>query len=171
MICIVTLKDIFKSVCDHISDVTELPLEDSDTEEPVVRPSFKIFMDTVNTGFYSSGLRQVKVYFNIYFYSSDRKHSKSEIMEIEDKIAFSFLEPFYITVERTSGTRSQNSYKDEFCYTEEECAVYADDLEFEKVDDGIMNCSFNFEIGTEFIDETDIETMEKLETNERLEEF
>ena len=150
MICIVTLKDIFKSVCDHISDITELPLEDSDTEEPVVRPSFKIFMDTVNTGFYSSGLRQVKVYFNIYFYSSDRKHSKSEIMEIEDKIAFSFLEPFYI---------------------KDECAVYIDDLEFEKVDDGIMNCSFNFEMGTEFIDETDIETMEKLETKERLEEF
>ena len=150
MICIVTLKDIFKSVCDHISDITELPLEDSDTEEPVVRPSFKIFMDTVNTGFYSSGLRQVKVYFNIYFYSSDRKHSKSEIMEIEDKIAFSFLEPFYI---------------------KDECAVYIDDLEFEKVDDGIMNCSFNFEIGTEFIDETDIETMEELETNERWEEF
>ena len=150
MICIVTLKDIFKSVCDHISDVTELPLEDSDTEEPVVRPSFKIFMDTVNTGFYSSGLRQVKVYFNVYFYSSDRKHSKSEIMEIEDKIAFSFLEPFYI---------------------KDECAVYIDDLEFEKVDDGIMNCSFNFEIGTEFIDETDIETMEELETRERWEEF
>ena len=150
MICIVTLKDIFKSLCDHISDVTELPLEDSDIEEPVVRPSFKIFMDTVNTGFYSSGLRQVKVYFNIYFYSSDRKHSKSEIMEIEDKIAFSFLEPFYI---------------------KEECAVYIDDLEFEKVDDGIMNCSFNFEIGTEFIDETDIETMHELKTNERLEEF
>ena len=150
MICIVTLKDIFKSLCDHISDVTELPLEDSDIEEPVVRPSFKIFMDTVNTGFYSSGLRKVKVYFNIYFYSSDRKHSKSEIMEIEDKIAFSFLEPFYI---------------------KDECTVYIDDLVFEKVDDGIMNCSFNFEIGTEFIDETDIETMEELETKERLEEF
>ena len=147
MIYIVTLKDIFKSVCDHISDVTELPIEDSDTEEPVVRPSFKIFMDTVNTGFYSSALRQVKVYFNIYFYSSDRKHSKSEIMEIEDKIAFSFLEPFYI---------------------KEECAMYIDDLEFEKVEDGIMNCSFNFEIGTEFIDETDIETMEELEIKEEL---
>ena len=150
MINIVTLKDIFKSVCVHISAVTELPLEDSDTEEPVVRPSFKIFMDTVNTGFFSSALRQIKVYFNVYFYSSDRKHSKSEIMEIEDKIAFSFLEPFYI---------------------KEECAVYIDDLEFEKVDDGIMNCSFNFEIGTEFIDETDIETMQELKTNERLEEF
>ena len=150
MINIVTLKDIFKSVCAHISAVTELPLEDSDTEEPVVRPSFKIFMDTVNTGFFSSALRQIKVYFNVYFYSSDRKHSKSEIMEIEDKMAFSFLEPFYI---------------------KGECAVYIDDLEFEKVDDGIMNCSFNFEIGTEFIDETDIETMEKLETKERSEEF
>ena len=150
MINIVTLKDIFKSVCAHISAVTELPLEDSDTEEPVVRPSFKIFMDTVNTGFFSSALRQIKVYFNVYFYSSDRKHSKSEIMEIEDKIAFSFLEPFYI---------------------KGECAVYIDDLEFEKVDDGIMNCSFNFEIGTEFIDETDIETMQELKTNERLEEF
>ncbi len=150
MINIVTLKDIFKSVCAHISAVTELPLEDSDTEEPVVRPSFKIFMDTVNTGFFSSALRQIKVYFNVYFYSSDRKHSKSEIMEIEDKMAFSFLEPFYI---------------------KGECAVYIDDLEFEKVDDGIMNCSFNFEIGTEFIDETDIETMHELKTNERLEEF
>ena len=147
MIVIVTLKDIFKSVCNHISTVTELPLEDSDTEEPVVRPSFKIFMDTVNTGFYSSALRQVRVYFNVYFYSSDRKRSKSEIMEIEDKIAFSFLEPFYI---------------------KEECAVYIDDLEFEKVDNGIMNCSFNFEIGTEFIDESDIETMEELEIKEEL---
>lgn len=142
MIYIVTLKDIFKSLCDHISDVTELPLVDSNLEEPVIRPSFKIFMDMVNTGLYSSSLRQVKVYFNIYFYASDRKHSKSEIMDIEDKIAFSFLEPFYI---------------------KEECAVYIDDLEFEKVDDGIMNCSFDFEIATEFIDEAGIETMYELE--------
>ncbi len=120
-------------------------------------------MNTVHTGFYSSALRQVKVYFNIYFYVKDRKHSKAEIMDIEDKIAFSFLEPFYITTDRTSGTRSQNSPEDEFCYSEDKCAVYIDDLEFEKVEDGIMNCSFDFEIATEFIDEAGIETMYELE--------
>ncbi len=63
----ITLKDIFKAVCNHISEVTRLPLVDGDLEEPVVRPSFKIFMNTVNTGFFSSSLRYVKVYFNIYF--------------------------------------------------------------------------------------------------------
>lgn len=142
MISIVTLKDIFTAVRQHISDVTEMPVEDSDLEEPVVRPSFKIFMNTVYTGFYSSALRQARVYFNIYFYAKDRKHSKAEIMDIADKIAFSFLEPFRI---------------------KEECAVYIDDLEFEKVEDGIMNCSFDFEIATEFIDEAGIETMYELE--------
>lgn len=98
-------------------------------------------MDTVNTGLYSSGLRQVKVYFNCYYYVKNEKHSKSEIYEIEDKLAFSFLEPLQI---------------------KDTCAVYVDDLEFEKVEDGILNCSFNFEIATEFIDESNIETMEEL---------
>lgn len=149
MIFIVTLKDIFKSVCDHISENTSIPLADSDLEEPVERPVFKIFMDTVNTGFYSSGLRQVKVYFNCYYYAKNQKHSKSEIYEIEDRLAFSFLEPFEI---------------------KEGCVIYIDDLEFEKVDDGILNCSFDFEIGTEFIDESALEPMEELGINEKLEE-
>lgn len=141
MIDIVTLKDIYKAVCNHISNVANIPVVDSDLEEPVIRPSFKIFMDTVNTGLYSSGLRQVKVYFNCYYYVKNEKHGKSEIYEIEDKLAFSFLEPLQI---------------------KDTCAVYVDDLEFEKVEDGILNCSFNFEIATEFIDESNIETMEEL---------
>lgn len=141
MIDIVTLKDIYKAVCNHISNVANIPVVDSDLEEPVIRPSFKIFMDTVNTGLYSSGLRQVKVYFNCYYYVENEKHSKSEIYEIEDKLAFSFLEPLQI---------------------KDTCAVCVDDLEFEKVEDGILNCSFNFEIATEFIDESNIETMEEL---------
>lgn len=144
MIDIVTLKDIFRAVCDHISETTSIPLVDGDLEEPVERPSFKVLMDTVNTGLYSSGLRQVKVYFNIYYYAKNQKHSKSEIYEIEDKLAFSFLEPFQI---------------------KEHCLVYIDDIQFEKVDDGILNCSFNFEIATEFIDESNIETMEDLHIN------
>lgn len=119
----VTLKDIFKSVCNHITQTTKLPILDADIEEPVDRAVFKIFMDTVKTGFYSSGLRQVKVYFNVYFYANDRKHSKSEIYEVEDKLAFSFLEPLEI---------------------KDSCFVYVDDLEFEKVKDGILNCSFDF---------------------------
>ncbi len=141
MIDIVTLKDIYKAVCNHISNAANIPVVDSDLEEPVIRPSFKIFMDTVNTGLYSSGLRQVKVYFNCYYYVKNEKHSKSEIYEIEDKLAFSFLVPLQI---------------------KDTCAVYVDDLEFEKVEDGILNCSFNFEIATEFIDESNIETMEEL---------
>lgn len=149
MISIITLKDIFKSVCDHISEVTNISLADSDLGEPVTRPSFKVFMDTVNTGFYSSGLRQVKVYFTCYYYAKNQKHSKSEIYEIEDKLSFSFLEPLQI---------------------KDTCAVYVDDVEFEKVEDGILNCSFNFEIGTEFIDESAFEPIEELVMNEGLEE-
>lgn len=144
MISIVTLKDIFKSVCNHITEVTNITLADSDLEEPVERPVFKIFMDTVKTGFYSFRLRQVKVYFNCYYYAENQKHSKSEIFEIEDKLAFSFLEPLQIL---------------------DTCAVYVDDLEFEKVDDGILNCSFDFEIATEFIDESSLETIEELFIN------
>lgn len=149
----VTLKDIFNSVCNHVSEITKLPIADSDMEEPVVRPSFKIFMDTVKTGLFSSALRQVKVYFNIYFYSSNRKHSKAEIMAIEDSLAYSFIEAFEIKFG---------------------CCVYVDDLEFEKVIDGILCCSFNFEIATEFESEDEDgagnETMEELYINENLEE-
>ena len=141
----ITLKDIFKAVCSHFTETTDLPVVDSDIEEPVLRPSFKIFMNTVNTGHYSSALRQVKVYFNIYFYSSDRKESKAEMMDIEDKIAFSFLEPLEI---------------------KETCCVYIDELEFEKVTEGVLNCSFNFEIATEFIDESGLEAMEEIKVNE-----
>lgn len=144
MISIVTLKNIYKAVCEHISNVTDITILDSDLKEPVVRPAFKIFMDTTETGFYSSGLRQVKAYFNIYYYAENKKHSKSEIYEMEDKLAFSFLEPFTI---------------------KEGCAVYIDTIEFEKVEDGILNCSFDFEIAAEFIDESSIETMEDLNIN------
>ena len=146
---IVTLKDIYKAVCDHIASATNIPLADSDQEEPVIRPSFKVFMDTVNTGLYSSGLRQVKVYFNCYYYAKKQNHSKSEIYEIEDMFAFSFLVPLRI---------------------KDTCAVFVDDLKFEKVDDGILNISFDFEIGTEFIDESSIEPMEELIINEKMEE-
>lgn len=149
MIAIITLKDIFKSMCTHITETTKLPIADSDMEEPVIRPAFKIFMDTVKTGHYSSSLRQVKAYFNIYFYASNRGRSKAEIMDIEDKISFSFLEPFEI---------------------KERCCVYVDGLEFERVEDGILNLSFDFEIGTEFIDESELETMEELYINLELEE-
>lgn len=146
MIAIVSLKDIYKAVCEHISSVTKMKLADSDVDEPVVRPSFKIFMNKADSGFYSSALRQLKLYFDIYFYSSDRKHSKAEIYDIEDKIAFSFLEPFEI---------------------KDTCVVYIDDLEFEKVENGILNCSFNFEIATEFIVENEPE-MEELYIEEEI---
>lgn len=146
----VTLNDIFKAVCEHMEEVTSFPAVDSDMEEPVIRPSFKIFMDTVKSGLFSSALRELKVYFNIYFYSSDRKHSKAELMDIEDEIAFSFLEPFVI---------------------KEKGVVYIDDLEFEKLPDGILNCGFNFEIATEFINESEFENMEELMINEKMEEL
>lgn len=146
MIGIVSLKDIYKAVCEHISSVTKMKLVDSDVDEPVVRPSFKIFMNKADSGFYSSALRQLKLYFDIYFYSSDRKHSKAEVYDIEDKIYFSFLEPFEI---------------------KDTCVVYIDDLEFEKVENGILNCNFNFEIATEFIVENEPE-MEKLYIEEEI---
>lgn len=131
-------------MCSHISEATAITILDSDLSEPLERPAFKVFMDTVNTGFFSSALRQVRVYFNIYYYAENKEHSKSEIYEIEDKLASSFLEPFFI---------------------KDGCAVYIDEVTFEKVDEGILNCSLDFEIATEFIDETDTETMKTLIIN------
>ena len=141
MRAIITLADIFKSVCNCINKSTNIQLLDSDIEEPVERPSFKIFMNTVKTGFFSSRIRSIRVYFNCYYYARDRTKNKVEILDIEDKLSMSFLEPLLI---------------------KDRCAVYVDDLEFEKVENGILNCSFNFEIGTEFIDESNVETIEKI---------
>ena len=141
MRAIITLADIFKSVCNCINKSTNIQLLDSDIEEPVERPSFKIFMNTVKTGFFSSRGRSIRVYFNCYYYARDRTKNKVEILDIEDKLSMSFLEPLLI---------------------KDRCAVYVDDLEFEKVENGILNCSFNFEIGTEFIDESNVETIEKI---------
>lgn len=141
MRAIITLADIFKSVCNCINKSINIQLLDSDIEEPVERPSFKIFMNTVKTGFFSSRIRSIRVYFNCYYYARDRTKNKVEILDIEDKLSMSFLEPLLI---------------------KDRCAVYVDDLEFEKVENGILNCSFNFEIGTEFIDESNVETIEKI---------
>ena len=141
MRAIITLADIFKSVCNCINKSTNIQLVDSDIEEPVERPSFNIFMNTVKTGFFSSRVRSIRVYFNCYYYARDRTKNKVEILDIEDKLSMSFLEPLLI---------------------KDRCAVYVDDLEFEKVENGILNCSFNFEIGTEFIDESNVETIEKI---------
>lgn len=140
----IKIKDIFQSVCTLIADETDITIEDSDLDEPVVRPSFRITMDTVKTGFYSSALRSVKVYFNIYFYASDREHPKSEIFDIENVLSFLFLEPLGI---------------------KDGCCVLIDNVDFEKVDNVILNCGFDFEIATEFIDESDLEIMEELITN------
>lgn len=145
---LIKLKDIYGSVCRYLTELTEIPTTDSDLEEPIKRPCFRVFMDTVKTGFYSSALRQVRVYFEIYYYATDRGHSKAEIMDMKDTLSMSFMKPFYI---------------------KEHCAVYIDDVEFEKLSDGIMNCSFSFEIATEFLDESDIETMETLYLNKKLE--
>lgn len=81
------------------------------------------------------------MYFNCYYYARDRNRNKAEIFDIEDKLSKVFLEPLFI---------------------KDSCAVYIDDLKFEKVEDGILNCSFDFEIGTEFIDESNIETIEEI---------
>lgn len=62
-------------------------------------------------------------------------------MKLRTKLAYSFLEPLRI---------------------KDTCAVFVDDLEYEKVEDRILNCSFNFEIGTEFIDESNLEPMDEL---------
>lgn len=149
MINIATLKDIFTAVRSHISETTNIPILDSDIGEPIERPSFKIFMDTVTTGLYSATLRQVKVYFNIYYYAKNKERSKSEIYEIEEMLSASFLEPFEI---------------------KEGCAVYIDEMDFEKVEDGILNISFSFEIATEYVDESGAETMEDLVIRQELEE-
>lgn len=149
MRAIITLADIFKSVCNCINKSTNIQLVDSDIEEPDERPFFKIFMDTVKTGFFSSRIRSIRVYFNCYYYARDRNRNKAEIFEIEDKLSTAFLEPLFI---------------------KDSCAVYVDNLDFEKVEDGILNISFDFEIGTEFIDESSIEPMEELRINEKLEE-
>lgn len=133
----VRLSDIFKAMCDHIRRVTGVPIADGDLVEPIVRPSFKIFTDTVSTGFFSSGLRQSKVYFSIYYYASERKRSKSEIMAMEDRIAQSFLEPFRI---------------------KKNCYAYVDDVEFERVTDGILNIRFNLEAATGYQTEEDKRT-------------
>ena len=62
-------------------------------------------------------------------------------MDNEDKISVSFLGPFEI---------------------KDNCCVYVDNLNFEKITDGILNISFDFEMGFEFIDESELEDMEKL---------
>ena len=144
----VTIKDIFKAVCVLVKESTGYKLADSDLNEPVNRPSVKIFMDTVDTGFFSSALKRVKVYFNLFFYAENRQKSKSECMEFQQKISDAFLEPLKI---------------------KDGCSVFIDTLEFEKVEDGILNCSFDFEIAVEFIDESGLETMEELVIDEIVE--
>lgn len=141
---IITLADIFKSVCNCINKSTNIEPVDSDREKIVERPFLKIFMDTVKTGFFSSRIRSIRVYFNCYYYARDRNRNKAEIFEIEDKLSTAFLEPLFI---------------------KDSCAVYVDNLDFEKVEDGILNISFDFEIGTEFIDESDVETIEEIKLN------
>lgn len=95
-------------------------------------------MDTVKSGNYNSSLREVKVYFDIYYYA---KNGKIDIMDIEDKLSFAFLSPLQIN---------------------EKCVVYVDDLEFEKLPDKILSIDFNLEIGNKFVDESDLEFMQKL---------
>lgn len=137
----IELSDIYKAVCKAISKSTGIVILDSDINEPVIRPSFKIFMNTINSSHFSAALRELKVYFEIYFYAKDKGHSKSSIMDIEDKLAFLFLNPLKI---------NENS------------STYVNDLEFERVEDGILNCNFNLELATEYIDESEIEMMEIL---------
>ncbi len=145
----VTIKEIYKSVSDLIYNATNITVEDSDIEEPVNRPVFKVFMDTAKTGLYNSAIKSIKVYFDVYYFAKNAKRSTAEIYGIENTLSDAFLAPLEI---------------------KDNCAVIIDDVEFEKVENGILNCGFNFEIGTEFIDESDLEFMEELEFMEKMEE-
>ena len=133
------LRDIYKAVSKLIISETKMKIYDSDFEEPITRPSFRMFMDTYKSEHYSFGIRDLKVYFNVYFYSEKGKY---EIMDIQDKLSARFINPVHIN---------------------RETSVYVDDLEFEKLPDNILNISFYFEIGLKFIDERDIEAMEILQ--------
>ena len=138
---IVSLKTIFKAVCEGLTEATGIATIDSDLAEPVEEPCFKVFMNT-KAGLFSQAIRQVKVYFDIYYYAKNEKDCKAEMMDIEDRLSFYFAEvPFEI---------------------KEGCAVFIDEVEFERLPKGILNISFDFEIGTEYLDESDAETMETL---------
>lgn len=135
----IALKDIYKVVCQFLKKQTGVKVIDSDFDEPIVRPSFRVFMDTVKSGHFSSTLQNLNVFFEMYFYAKD---GKFENMDIQDKISRGFLYPLEIN---------------------KKTVVYINDLEFEKLKYDILNISFNFEIGFEFIDESDVEAMEKLQ--------
>jgi len=154
----ITLKEIFTAMCSHLAEVTGVSVFDSDMTEPVVRPSFKVFMNVTKSDMYSWALRRLRVNFNIYFYASDRRGGKAEIFDIEDKISFSFIEPFEIR---------------------EGCLVTVDEIDFERmnmergkngVGESILAVSLAFEIGSSVIDEDGLEDMEELYISEDVHE-
>lgn len=128
-------------MCKGLTEATGVVPDDSDLDEPMERPCFKVFMDA-KAGLFSKEIRAVKVFFDIYYYASEKRKCKAEIMDIMDRVSFYFAEmPLEI---------------------KEDCVVYVDNVDLERLPEGIMNCSFDFEIGTEYLDESDIETMEVL---------
>ena len=133
----IALKDIYGAFSKFIKAKTKLRIIDSDFDEPIERPSFRMFMDTVKSEHFSSAVQELNVYFNLYLYAN----GKVEIMDVQDKISKGLLLPLEIN---------------------QTTSIYVNDLEFEKLKDNILNVSFNICLGLEFIDEKDIETMEKL---------
>lgn len=138
----ITFKDMFKAVCQRIRDETNINILDGDVDEPILRPAFRVFMDTGETCLYSAYIRQKEVFFNIYFYAKEK--DKGAIMDIQDKLVNAFTEPLKI---------------------KEECSVYIDTLDFEKVEKDILNLSFDFSIGTKWLDESALEPMDKIFIN------
>lgn len=119
----VTVREVFGAVVKHFEEATGARAVTGELKEPGVRPGVRVFLNSVNTGLYSKRLGSRRFFFGVYYYARDRDRPKAELFDIKDSVAKSFYTPLAIR---------------------DDCRVYVDEVEFERLEDGILHIGFEF---------------------------
>lgn len=107
----VTLLEINKSINDKIkaalvgTSFSTVPIIAEDLNEPIIRPSIKVQIESSTNGLFNSQCREKNITVRVYFFASDRNKYKIENAKMQDIIENAFLddlevkEGFFISID------------------------------------------------------------------------
>lgn len=111
----ITLTAIQKAIADKIrfafskSEFKNIPIVSSDEEEPILRPSIKIFLEDTESYRFSK-MKEKTLTYRVYFFASDINKYKVENLKASDILEKEFLKPLklnencYIEIENFRST-------------------------------------------------------------------
>jgi hypothetical protein len=98
---ILTLLEINKEINNTIknalkhTEFKDAPLRPEDVEEPIIRPSIKVEIQSSRNGRFNSCMREKTLTVRVYFFASDLRKYKKENAKMQDILENAFLDGLY----------------------------------------------------------------------------